>query len=77
MQVLAPRRIISLNAIQVLLPQLLTVATSMDLMPNFSRNVVAISEAGDLEATAMSTPLSLRAYNMPKACGYTGGVSSL
>lgn len=55
----------------------LTWATNIDLIPDFSRKVSAISGVGDLEATAISTPLSLRAYSMPLACGYNDGMSRL
>lgn len=52
-----------------------TSATNMDFMPNLSMNVCAMSLVGDLEAIAMSTPLSFNAFKMPLACGYIDGVS--
>jgi hypothetical protein len=50
-----------------MLPWRLTWATKMDWMPNLSRNVLAISGVGVLEAIATLIPLSLSAYNMPLA----------
>lgn len=44
-----------------------TLATNIDLMLSFSRNVFAISDVGDLEAMAMSIPFSLSACNTPLA----------
>lgn len=55
----------------------MTLATNMELIESLSRKVLAISEVGDLEATATSIPLSLRACNMPFACGYIDGISRL
>lgn len=46
-------------------------------MLNLSINVFAISRVGDLEATAISTPLSFNAYKMPLAWGYKDGISRL
>jgi hypothetical protein len=59
-----------------MLPWRLTWVTNMDWMPNLSRNVLAISGVGDLEAIATLIPLSLSAYNMPLALGNRVGVSS-
>ena len=49
----------------------------MDLMLNLLIKVSAISAVGDLEAIAISIPLSLSAYTMPLACGYNDGISRL
>ena len=59
-----------------MLPWRLAWVTNMDWMPNLSRNVLAISGVGDLEAIATLIPLSLSAYNMPLALGNRFGVSS-
>ena len=49
----------------------------MDLMLNLLIKVSAISAVGDLEAIAISIPLSLSAWTMPLACGYNDGISRL
>ena len=46
-------------------------------MLNLLIKVSAISAVGDLEAIAISIPLSLSAYTMPLACGYNDGISRL
>lgn len=55
----------------------LTWATNIDWRPNLSRNVLAMSGVGDLEAIAISIPLSFSAYNMPFTWGYNDGISRL
>ena len=42
-----------------------------------SRNVLAISAVGDLEAIAISIPFSFNACTMPLAWGYKDGISRL
>lgn len=54
---------------------LLTLATNIEVIFSLSRNVLAISAVGDLEAMATSTPFSLKAFKMPLAWGYKDGIS--
>lgn len=53
-----------------------TMGTNMEWIPSLWRNVLAMSGAGDLEATATWIPFPFNAPNIPLACGYRYGISS-
>lgn len=52
-------------------------STNSCVRSSFLRNAVAVSGVGDLDATAMDTPLCFSAARMPLACGYSDGWSLL